>query len=400
MREFLKLEAAAGYLLMLAAMLSLAAANSPFAGAYANLLGTPVSVQFGDLQIAKPLVLWINDGLMAIFFFLVGLEIKREVIRGELSSIDKAALPLFAALGGIIGPALIFAALNWNDPTSLRGWAIPAATDIAFAMGVLALLGTRAPVSLKILLLAIAIIDDLAAILIIALFYTENLSVFALMLASLGAAGLVALNKSRVKTITPYVLLGAFMWVCVLKSGVHATMAGVITALAIPIDGESQDAPSPLETIEHALHPWVAFLILPLFAFANAGVSFSNMSFGDLAAPLPLGIAFGLFFGKQAGVFLLTVLAVRLGFATLPQQTSWLQVYGLACLTGIGFTMSLFIGTLAFEDAAVMNSVRLAVMLGSVAAGLAGYTILRMSSAQARPRDVPFTSSTSKGVSL
>jgi NhaA family Na+:H+ antiporter len=378
-QDFLRLETSAGLILMAVALLALIANNSPLAGFYSGFLSTPVEIQFGSFEIAKPLLLWINDGLMAIFFFLVGLEIKKEVLEGELSSFDKAALPLFAALGGILGPAAIYVFLNWSDPVAIQGWAIPAATDIAFALGVLALVGSRVPVSLKILLLAVAIIDDLAAIIIIALFYTQDLSLFALGLGGVGTLGLIALNRMGVVRIIPYALIGVFVWACVLKSGVHATLAGVVTALAIPLKGKTPQESSPLHRAEHGLHIWVAFLILPLFAFANAGVSLKGVSFADLLAPLPLGIALGLFIGKQFGVFSFAWLAVKLGLAKLPNDANWVQVYGIACLTGVGFTMSLFIGTLAFEGDALLNAVRLGVLMGSFASGLLGYILLRAS---------------------
>lgn len=375
-QDFLRLESSAGILLMIAAALALVANNTLFSSAYGAFLGTPVEVQVGALEIAKPLVLWINDGLMAIFFLLVGLEIKREILQGELSSFDKAALPIFAAIGGMAGPALIYVGVNWGDPEALRGWAVPAATDIAFALGVLALLGTRVPVSLKILLLAIAIIDDLGAIIIIALFYTSNLSVEALALAGAGFLGLIALNRAGVKKIAPYILIGTFIWVCVLKSGVHATLAGVVTALAIPMHGKTPSDQSPLHQLEHGLHPWVAYMILPVFAFANAGVSLAGLSLDDVLAPLPLGIAFGLFFGKQIGVMLASWLAVGTKLARLPDGANWAQVYGVACLTGVGFTMSLFIGTLAFEQTETLNQVRLGVLMGSIASATIGFLVL------------------------
>ena len=363
---------------MAVALLALIANNSPLAGFYSSFLSTPVEVQFGNFEIAKPLLLWINDGLMAIFFFLVGLEIKNEVMEGELSTFDKAALPLFAAVGGIVAPAAIYAFLNYSDPIAIQGWAIPAATDIAFALGVLALVGSRVPVSLKILLLAVAIIDDLAAIIIIAIFYTQDLSLVALGWGGVGALGLVALNRMGVMRITPYALIGVFVWACVLKSGVHATLAGVITALAIPLKAKDPNESSPLHRAEHGLHIWVAFLILPLFAFANAGVSLKGVSFADLMAPLPLGIALGLFFGKQIGVFCFSWIAVKLGLAKLPTGANWPQVYAIACLTGVGFTMSLFIGTLAFEGDTMLNDVRLGVLMGSLASGILGYVLLRI----------------------
>ena len=379
--HFIHLEASGGIVLMFVALLALLANNSFLASGYEGVLNTPVAVQFGDFKIAKPLLLWINDGLMAIFFFLVGLEIKREVLKGELSSLDKLSLPLFAAFGGIAIPALIYLGFNYTDEVTVNGWAIPAATDIAFALGILALVGNRAPVSLKILLLAVAIIDDLAAIIIIALFYTENLSLHALAWAGVGTAALFALNRFRVMRILPYAVIGVFVWAAVLKSGVHATLAGVITAFAIPLirprGDDGVERSSPLTRAEHGLHIWVAFLILPLFAFANAGVSLSGLSFADLLSPVPLGIALGLFLGKQLGVFSFCWIAVKLGLAKLPEGANWGQVYGVACLTGVGFTMSLFIGTLAFDDPDLLNGVRLGVLMGSIASGLLGFALLR-----------------------
>jgi len=382
-QDFIRLESTSGVLLMFAALLALLAANSMFADFYGALLSTTASITIGAFEINKPLLLWINDGLMAVFFFLVGLEIKRETLQGELSSVKKATLPVFAAIGGIAAPALIFALINAGDPATLRGWAIPAATDIAFALGVLALIGTRAPTSLKIFLLAIAIIDDLAAVIIIALFYTGDLSAPALLMALIGVAGLVALNRLRVTRITPYALIGAFIWVCVLKSGVHATLAGVVTALAIPIAGKTKDAQSPLHRLEHGLHPWVAFMVLPIFAFANAGVSFAGASVDAILAPLPLGVALGLLIGKPLGVLAMSWLAVRLGLAALPKDANWLQVTGLACLTGIGFTMSLFIGSLAFATPEAMNAVRMGVFAGSLGSALIGAAILIAASSKA-----------------
>lgn len=383
-QNFLKLESSAGVLLMMAAVLALLASNSPLLGLYRGVLSTPVEIQVGALEIAKPLILWINDGLMAVFFFLIGLEIKREILQGELSSFDKAALPIVAAIGGMAGPALFFVVLNASSPETMNGWAIPAATDIAFALGVLMLLGSRVPVSLKVFLLAIAIIDDLGAILIIALFYTADLSLLALGWALLGVVGLICLNRFGVKTIAPYALLGVFIWVCVLKSGVHATLAGVVAALAIPMQGRSPDAQSPLHKLEHGLHPWVAYGVLPIFAFANAGVSLVGVSVADLLAPLPLGIAVGLFAGKQLGVFGATYLAVKTGLAKRPDGASWAHIYGVACLTGIGFTMSLFIGTLAFDDPAQLDQVRIGVLCGSILSALMGVLFLRLAPQPAR----------------
>jgi NhaA family Na+:H+ antiporter len=376
-QDFLRYETSAGFVLMFVALLALIANNSPLSGFYSSFLSTPVEIQFGSFEIAKPLLLWINDGLMAIFFFLVGLEIKSEVLDGELSTFDKASLPIFAAIGGVVVPALVYVYFNYTDPVLIQGWAIPAATDIAFALGILALVGSRVPVSLKILLLAVAIIDDLVAIIIIALFYTQDLSLVALGWGGVGVAGLIALNRMGVMRITPYALIGVFVWACVLKSGVHATLAGVITALAIPLHAKDPNASSPLHRAEHGLHIWVAFLILPLFAFANAGVSLAGITFSDVLAPLPLGIALGLFVGKQVGVFSFSWLAVKLGLAKLPTGANWCQLYGIACLTGVGFTMSLFIGTLAFEGDETLNAVRLGVLMGSIASGVLGFVLLR-----------------------
>ena len=372
---FLSGETAPGLLLFGAAAVAMLAVNSPLAGHYSSLLQTPVELHAGDFGIAKPLLLWINDGLMAVFFFLIGLEVKREIVEGELASLGKAALPLVAAIGGMAVPALVFTGINWDQPANLQGWAIPAATDIAFALGVLALLGRRVPVALLVLLLAIAIIDDIGAIAIIALFYTAEVSGSALGLAGLAVGGLVLLNRLGVTRITPYLLIGAFLWACVLKSGVHATLAGVVTALAIPL--AAPDGRSPLKRLEHGLHPWVTFGVLPLFAFANAGLSLAGLHLDDLLQPLPLGIALGLVVGKQLGVFGFMAAAIGLGLARRPPGVSWGQLYGLACLAGIGFTMSLFIGSLAFDGDTRMDAVKIGVMAGSLVSGLLGYVLLR-----------------------
>ncbi len=378
-----KHEAAGGVVLLVAALLALALANSPLAWLYDNLLDTPVSVRVGAFGIDKPLLLWINDGLMAIFFFLVGLELKRELLIGDLSSVRRAMLPAVAAIGGMVVPALIYAGVNAGNPVGLKGWAIPAATDIAFAVGVLALLGPRIPPSLKVFLLALAIIDDLGAIIIIALFYAHDLSTTALGLALIGITALVAMNRAGVRTFAPYVIVGIIMWACVLKSGVHATLAGVALALAIPLDRDANGS-SMLERAEHAVAPWVHFGVAPIFAFANAGVSLAGVTLATVFAPIPLGIAAGLFLGKQLGIFAATWAAVRLGFGDLPAGSSWRQVYGVAILGGIGFTMSLFIGTLAFPDPAYAAPVRVGVLLGSFASAFAGYALLYWS-AQATP---------------
>lgn len=381
-REFLRYEATAGLLLFAAAAVAILLANSGFAPIYGHLLDVPLAISVGADGIAKPLLLWINDGLMAVFFLLVGLEIKREFIEGQLSTKRQAVLPFVGAIGGMAIPALIYVYINFgHDPLTLNGWAIPAATDIAFALGILALVGSRAPLSLKVLLTAIAILDDLGAIVIIAFFYTAQLSLEALELAALCILGLIILNRMGVQRLAAYVLIGAALWVFVLKSGVHATLAGVLVALAVPMRSKANREISPLKEFEHALHPWVAYAILPLFGFANAGVSFTGVSFASLLEPVPLGIAAGLFIGKQIGVFLPILAAVRLGFAEKPEGATWLQVYGVAAMCGVGFTMSLFIGSLAFEDPGGDQTfaapIRLGVLTGSILSGLLGYLLVR-----------------------
>jgi NhaA family Na+:H+ antiporter len=376
-QAFFENECAGGVVLMVAAAFALILSNSPLSWLYDSLLSTPVIVQVGALALDKPLLLWINDGLMAIFFFLVGLELKREIVEGRLSSVAEAVLPIIAAIGGMLVPALIYIALNLDDPVALRGWAIPAATDIAFAVGVLALLGSRVPVALKVFLLALAIIDDLGAIVIIALFYTSDLSVPVLAIAAVATAFLWYLNRRGVSNTAAYVAVGLVVWVCVLKSGVHATLAGVVVALFIPLRTNDGTEQSPLKRVEHGLAPWVAFGVIPIFAFANAGVSLGNISIDDLFGGVPLGIALGLFVGKQVGVMAFVFAAVRFGFARLPRDVSWMQIYGVAILAGIGFTMSLFIGTLAFSDPSNAAAVRIGVLAGSVISALVGYVLLR-----------------------
>lgn len=370
-------DAAGGIVLLLAAALALLLDNSRLAWFSETLLQTRLSVSLGDFGLDKPLLLWINDGLMAIFFLLVGLEIKRELLVGELATRDRAILPLLAAIGGMVLPTAIYALINIGDPAALRGWAIPTATDIAFAVGVLAILGDRVPTSLKAFLLALAIIDDLGAIIIIAVFYTSDLSMLSLGLAAIGICILVALNVSGVTRVAPYVLTGIFIWVCVLKSGVHATLAGVVVALAVPLHGADEDGASPLERLEHNLAPWVLFGVMPLFAFANAGVSLSGMSFGSLFEPIPLGVALGLLVGKAAGIFGAVWAAVRWQIASKPEGTTWEQILGVAMLGGIGFTMSLFIGMLAFPDPNYATPLRLGVLVGSLLSAVGGYLILR-----------------------
>ena len=377
LREFLRLEASGGLILIGAAIAALALSNSPYAGHYEAFRNLTLSVSLGETGLSKPLLLWINDGLMAIFFLLVGLEVKREILEGQLSSRSQIALPAIAAVGGMAVPAAIYVAFNIGDPVALRGWAIPAATDIAFALGILALLGSRAPVSLKVFLTAVAIIDDLGAILIIAIFYTSQLSLASLALAGACLVVLAVLNRLRVTRITAYAIVGLVLWVCVLNSGVHATLAGVVLALAIPLRARNEDGHSPLRHLEHLLHPWVAFGILPLFAFANAGVHLVGLAVSDLLHPVSLGIAAGLFIGKLLGVFGFTWIATRLGLCQRPEGTTWLQFIGVCALTGIGFTMSLFVGTLAFEDPEFGARVRIGVLAGSVLSALAGYIILR-----------------------
>lgn len=386
-REFIRLEAAGGLILIAVSAVALVLVNSPLGHLYTAFLDVPVAVEVGTLKIAKPLLLWVNDGLMAVFFFLIGLEIKREFLEGELSSPSRLALPSLAALGGMVVPALIYAYINWDNPQNLNGWAIPAATDIAFALGILALAGSRAPLSLKVLLMAIAIIDDLGAIVIIAIFYTSNLSLPALLLAVVAIAGLFALNRLRVAHPAAYLLLGIALWVCVLKSGVHATLAGVITALAIPLAPAGDSKQSLLKRLEHDLHPWVTFGILPLFAFANAGVSFSGIGIESFVEPVKLGISLGLFLGKQIGVFGMLWLCIRLSIAPMPEGANWRQLYGVSLLCGIGFTMSLFVGSLAFEHSSFDAPIRLGVLTGSIVCACLGYLMLRFSGAPVVRRD-------------
>jgi NhaA family Na+:H+ antiporter len=377
-RDFLKLETSSGIILCAAAVLAMIAANSPLSSLYAALIDLPVEVSVGNLEIAKPLLLWINDGLMAVFFFLVGLELKREVVEGELSDPRDIVLPAFAAIGGILVPASIYVAVNLDNVTAIQGWAIPAATDIAFALAVLALLGSRVPISLKIFLVSVAIFDDVGAIVIIALFYTSDLSTAALVTALSCLPVLWLLNRRKVLEKAPYLFLGLIMWVALLKSGVHATLAGVILALFIPLRNKKQES-SPLHELEHDLHTAVAFGILPVFAFANSGIALGGISIESFLHGVPLGIIAGLFLGKQIGVFAFCWLSVRLGLARLPDDLRWSHIYGTALLCGIGFTMSLFIGSLAFEETGVnmLFDERLGIIAGSILSGLCGYLVLR-----------------------
>jgi len=373
-RAFFKHEASGGILLMLSAVLALVIANSDGQPLYRAMLDTKLAILLAGDGLEKPLILWINDGLMAIFFFLIGLEIKREVFEGKLRNPRDIILPGAAAIGGMAMPALVFLMFNWNAPESIGGWAIPAATDIAFALGVLALIGTRAPVSLKVFLLTLAILDDLGAIIIIALFYTAELKAIYLLYALVPLALMYAMNQRQSPRVAPILILGTVLWVLVLKSGVHATLAGVVAALFVPL--KDTRAGSPLHMLEDALAPYVFFVIVPIFAFANAGVVLTGLQPGDLFAPLPLGIALGLLLGKQVGIFGITWAVVRLGLAKLPDGANWIHIYGVACLAGIGFTMSLFIGTLSFQTEAQLNAVRMGVLMGSLLSGIMGATAL------------------------
>jgi NhaA family Na+:H+ antiporter len=379
LREFLRLESASGLLLIITTVLAMVVVNTPAKPLYDMFLDTPIEVRVGQLELAKPLLLWINDGLMAIFFFLIGLEIKREVLEGELSEPSRIILPAVCAIGGIAVPALVYVVINWGDPIALSGWAIPAATDIAFALGILALLGPRVPTSLKLFLLTLAIIDDLGAIVIIAIFYSGDLSWISFLVAAGAMIVLLLLNRRGVMEIAPYILVGIVFWIAVLKSGVHATLAGVLLAFFIPLRSQNESVESPLHQLEHDLHPTVAYGILPLFAFANTGISFQGLSLTSLLNPVPLGIAIGLYFGKQIGIFGFAWVAIKLRLAQLPDGANWLGFYGVAILCGVGFTMSLFISSLAFEQIGTALAIddRLGILAGSLLAGVTGYTILR-----------------------
>ncbi len=377
LRDFIHHEAAGGVLLIAAAAIALLLANSDLAAAYHALFAIEVEVRVGDFKVLKPLLLWINDGLMAIFFFTIGLELKREVLEGELSTPSKIALPAFAALGGMLVPAITYSLVNWNDAAAMRGWAIPTATDIAFALGVLLLLGKSVPTSLKLFLVTLAIVDDVGAIIIIALFFTVKLAPLSLALAGACLLCLFALNRSKVDSMVPYLLIGAIMWLSVLKSGVHATLAGVLLAMFIPLRDSSGQ--SPLRRLEQELHSSVAFGVLPLFALANCGVTFIGVGAEAFFAPIPLGVTLGLVIGKPLGVLLFSGIAIALGFARLPDRSSLIMFSGVACLTGIGFTMSLFIGSLAFEgvDPAVRVDERAGIILGSTVSALLGISLIR-----------------------
>lgn len=375
--NFFKKDSAVGILLIIATIFAMIISNSPFSASYENMMETPVMVMFGEFNIAKPLLLWINDGLMALFFFMVGLEIKREVVEGSLSDKSKLALPIFAAIGGMLVPAVVYSFFNWGNEAAMQGWAIPMATDIAFALGILSLLGSRVPTQLKLFLLALAIIDDLGAIIVIALFYTSSMSYISLLVAAISIAVLFTMNRKSVVNNTAYVLVGIILWTAVLKSGVHATLAGVILGLMIPIKNNKLS----FHSLEDSLHAPVNFIILPLFAFANTGISFSGLSVKDFTDNMTIGIVLGLFFGKQAGIFLFTYIAKIIGLGSLDDGITWGSVYGLAILSGIGFTMSLFIGSLAFEcheSSTCFDLVdyRMGILLGSLISGIVGYLVL------------------------
>lgn len=376
---FFKLESSGGILLMCSAILAMIMANTVLGPLYETLLSTPVEIRVGGLEIAKPLLLWINDGLMAIFFFLVGLELKRELLEGELADKRNIILPGIGAIGGMIVPAAFYLYFNYDDPIAVNGWAIPAATDIAFALGVLMLLGSRVPVAIKIFLTSLAIFDDIGAIVIIAVFYTADISVTALIIVALCIPVLALFNKQNIISKAPYIIVGIIMWVATLKSGVHATLAGVLLAMFIPMRSKKDPTISPVCSIEHALHPIVAFFVLPVFAFANAGINLDGVGADQLFHDVPVGIALGLFFGKQIGIFGLCALFIKFNLASLPKGMSWISLYGTAALCGIGFTMSLFIGSLAFDGAELPFDERLGIILGSLFSGIVGYVILRMS---------------------
>ena len=376
--RFLKLESAGGILLMCTAVLAIIIANTPLVVWYNLLLDTPVEIRIGGLQIAKPLLLWINDGLMALFFFLVGLELKRELIEGELSDKRNLILPGVGAIGGMLIPAAVYLYFNINDPVAVQGWAIPAATDIAFALGVLSLLGSRVPTSLKIFLTSLAIFDDIGAIIIIALFYTSKVSFTALMVALASIPILYIMNRRGVESRSPYLLIGIIVWIGLLKSGVHATLAGVLLAMFIPLRSKSNSGISPLKSLEHDLHSIVAFFVLPVFAFANAGISFTNMSLDVALHDVTLGVSLGLIVGKQIGIFTLCGLVILMGIVKMPNNMTWGSLYGTSALCGIGFTMSLFIGSLAFEETGVnlLFDERLGIIIGSLVSGIIGYLVL------------------------
>ena len=390
-RQMVNHDAAGGILLVLAAVLAMLIANSPLFAIYEGFLSTNVSVQASTFVIDKPLLLWINDGLMALFFFLIGLEVKRELVDGHLASLDQITLPGIAAVAGVATPAIVYMSFNSHDPIAAQGWAIPAATDIAFALGIYSLFGKRLPLSLKLFLLSVAIFDDIAAILIIALFYSSDLSTMSLGIAGAGLAILFLMNRMGVRFHSVYILIGIIIWAAVLKSGVHATLAGFAVALLIPIKVENEYGESMLKSMEHGLQPWVAFFILPLFAFSNAGVNLIGVTPSDVLNPISVGIALALFLGNQFGIFGVSWLAIKLGITRLPEGANWQQLYGVATLCGIGFTMSLFIGSLAFEqaDASYLASVKVGVLVGSLFSALLGsFLLYRSTQTQPAKEDI------------
>ncbi len=386
LEDFIKKESTSGILLIFSTIVALLFSNTQLVSLYNGFRYVPVEIRLGDLYLAKPLFHWVNDGLMAIFFLLIGLEVKREILEGHLSSPAQLAIPGIAALGGMAIPALVYVAFNYNNPAALDGWAIPAATDIAFALGILSLVNDKIPLSLKTFLMSLAIIDDLGAIIIIALFYTSELSMLSIIIASISLVALIVVNRLGITKKAAYFVLGTILWVSVLKSGVHATLAGVALAFTIPL--KSKDNRSLAKEIEHDLHFWVAFFILPLFAFVNAGVNLEKIDPANLLEPLSLGIILGLFLGKQIGVFAFSWLAIKLGIARLPRDASWLQFYGVSVLTGIGFTMSLFISSLAFPDPKTFQYLdKAAILIGSFLSGMMGFLILKY----AKPSKLSFS---------
>lgn len=376
-KYFIRMESFAGFLLILASLVALAIANSPWYGNYQEFLHHQLNIRVDQFQLSKPIELWVNDALMAVFFLLIGLELKREILEGQLSNLNQVMLPGLAALGGVIFPALIYAGFNYQYPINMSGWAIPMATDIAFALGILTLLGDRVPSALKLFVLALAIFDDLAAILVIALFYTNDISLWAIAMSLVMICLLFAANWLKISRLALYLLLGLLLWYFVLKSGIHATIAGVILAMFIPLKSKKRDH-SPLKYLENKLHPWVTYLILPLFAFANSGINFNGISFSQLLNPISLGVMIGLFVGKQIGVFLFSYLTIKLKLAKMPSNANWQQLYGVAIICGIGFTMSLFICALAFENAPheLNTDGRIGVMLGTLCSALVGYIVM------------------------
>lgn len=379
-KQFIQTDASSGIILVLAAVLALIMANSLFSPYYNDFLEFPVSITLGTFAISKPLVLWVNDGLMALFFFVVGLEIKRELFYGQLSSPDQVVLPFLAAVAGILFPALIYVAFNYQDAVAMNGWAIPSATDIAFALGIFILFGKHLPPSLKLFLLSVAIIDDIGAVIIIAIFYSQELATNSLIVASVGVIVLFIFNRMKLENKTPFILVSIIVWAAVLKSGVHATLAGFVVAWFIPI---ARDKPQSMSyQIEHGLHSWIAFFVLPLFAFANAGVGLTNVNIEEVITPVSIGIIGGLFIGKQFGIFIACYIAIKLKLCQLPKDATWSQLYGVCLLCGVGFTMSLFIGSLAFEEQglAYQTQVKVGVLVGSLVSAVAGAYLLRKSS--------------------